>query len=112
MSVMALRTFDDPFYTMTVPLDGSDYMLEFRYNQRENAWYFSVSLTDGTLLAAGIKVVCNRSLLSRFADTRLPPGILLAYANTTDASTPGMGELGQGLRATLTYFDAAEVAAV
>lgn len=111
MSIQSLRTFDDPFYTMTTALDGVEYLFEFRYNQRENAWYFSISLTDGTLLDAGVKVVCNRPILRRFANEHLPPGVLLAFANTTDKSTPGMGELGEDRRVTLVYYDADEVAA-
>lgn len=109
MSIQSLRTFEDPFYTMTTTLDGSDYLFDFRYNQREDAWYFNISLTDGTLLVAGIKVVCNRSLLKRFADVRLPPGALLAFANTTDASVPGLTELGEERRATLLYYSASEL---
>lgn len=103
MALEAIRTFDDPFYSMTVALDGSDYLFEFRYNQREDCWYFDLSLTDGTLLVAGVKVVCNRPLLKRFVDTRLPPGTLIAFANTNDASPPGLTELGEDRRVTLVY---------
>jgi hypothetical protein len=108
MAIQSLRTFDDPFYTMTTPLDGSDYLFEFRYAQRENAWYFSISLTDGTLLVAGVKVVCSRPLLRRYADLRLPPGVLMAFPNTSDDSTPGMGELGEDRRVALIYATADE----
>jgi hypothetical protein len=110
MSIQSLRTFDDPFYTMTTALDGSDYLLEFRYNQREAAWYVNVSLSDGTLLAAGVKIVCNRPLLVHFSDERLPPGVLVAYANSTDASVPGLTELGEDRRVTLLYYSASELA--
>lgn len=103
MALEAIRTFDDPFYSMTVALDGSDYLFEFRYNQREDCWYFDLSLTDGTLLVAGVKVVCNRPLLKRFVDTRLPPGTLIAFSSTNDASPPGLTELGEDRRVTLVY---------
>lgn len=103
MSLLSLRTFDDPFYSMITNLDGTDYLFEFRYNQREDCWYFDLSLTDGTLLVAGIKVVCNRPLLRKFVDTRLPPGTLIALSNTTDASPPGLEELGEDRRVTLIY---------
>lgn len=108
--MQTLRTFSDPFYSTTTTLDGSDYLLEFRYNQREACWYFSISLTDGTLLCAGVKIVCNRSLLKRFSDTRLPPGLLVAFPNTSDASPPGLLELGQESRVTLSYVPEDEVA--
>lgn len=110
MAIQSLRTFEESFYTMTTALDGSDYLFEFRYNQRENVWYFSISLSDGTLLVSGVKIVCNRPLLTRFADVRLPPGVLIAFANTTDESPPGLTELGEDRRVTLLYYDASELA--
>lgn len=108
--MQSLRTFDDPFYTMTVPLDGTDYLFEFRHNQREDCWYFSISLTDGTALASGVKVVSDRPLLSRFGDVRLPPGMLVAFANTSDKSPPRLADLGEDRRVTLIYFAAEEIA--
>lgn len=109
--MQSLRTFEDPFYTMTTTLDGADYLFEFRYSQREACWYFTISLTDGTPLVAGVKVVCNRSLLERFADVRLPPGKLIAFATGPDASPPALDELGEDRRAILVYVSEAEVAA-
>lgn len=105
-----LRTFEDPFYRMSTTLDGTDYLFEFRYSQRESCWYFSTYLTDGTLLVAGVKVVCNRSLLSRFASVALPKGKLVAFASGADASPPGLDELGIGKRVELTYVTVAELA--
>ena len=106
MAIVSIRTFSDPFYTMTVPLDGTDYLFEFRFNQREACWYFDISLTDGTLLVAGVKVVCHRPLLRRFADTRLPKGILIAASNSEDTDPPGIDELGEGRRVELVYQQA------
>jgi len=109
MSVFNVPTSDDPFYTQVTDLDGTDYILEFRYNQREDAWYFSISLSDETRLISGVKVVCGVNLLGRFAQEHLPPGILMAIANEDDDSTPGTGALGIGKRVTLVYFDASEL---
>ena len=108
MSIESLRTFEDPFYTMTVALDGSDYLFEFRYNQRETCWYFDISLSDGTVLVRGVKVVCSYPLLRRFADNRLPPGTLMGVSNTDDRSPPTLLELGEDKRVTLIYFSASE----
>lgn len=110
MAVFTLPTFDDPFYSQITDLDGTDYLLEFRYSQRENAWYFSVSLSDETRLVSGVKVVCGVFLLDRFPDVRLPPGQLIALPNGTDDSLPGMNELGPDRRVTLIYLDAEEMA--
>lgn len=108
MSIEVIRTFEDPFYTMTVALDGSDFFFDFRYNQREDRWYFDIALTDGTMLVRGVKVVCGIPLLRKFADTRLPLGSIVALPNTPDNTAPGLLELGDGKRVTLLYFDASE----
>jgi len=108
VAIVSLRTFEDPFYTCVVTLDGSDFLFEWRYNQREDRWYFDVSLTDGTLLVRGVKVVCLVPLLSRFADSRLPKGTLMAWPNTDSRAAPGLKELGEDKRVTLIYFDASE----
>ena len=107
--MQSIRTFEDPFYTMTTVLDGTDYLFEFRFNQRESCWYFSISTTDGEALASGVKIVSERPLLRRFADVRLPPGILIAASNTTDKSPPGLTELGEDRRVTLIYSALGEV---
>lgn len=104
--MQTLRTFDSPFYTMTTVLDGTDYLLEFRFSQRENCWYFSISTTDGEALVSGVKIVCDRPLLSRFANVKLPTGRLVAIASAEDASPPGLTELGEDRRVTLTYLPA------
>lgn len=107
--ILQIPTFDSPFYTQVIDLDGVDYLFDFRYNQRENAWYFSIALVDETPLVSGIKIVVNVGLLQRFPSPLLPPGLLIALSNTTDQSPPGIGELGTTSRVTLLYFDKAEL---
>lgn len=106
VAIVLVPTFSDAFYTQATSLDGRVYVLEFRYNQREKTWYLTVSLTDGARLVSGVKVVCSRPLLRRFADHRLPEGDLMAVSNTEDTSPPGLEELGIGKRVTLTYREA------
>lgn len=111
MSVLALPTYVDPFYSYSIRLEGKSYVFEFSYNQREDTWFFNVALEDGTVLAQGVKVVCKINLLRKFADVRLPPGLLVALPNGNDASPPGLEELGEDRRVTLTYFTSDEVTA-
>lgn len=108
MSILAIPTSDAPFATQATTLDGTVYELEFRYNQREACWYFSISLEDGTELLRGIKIVVGVSLLGRSIDSRLPPGELVAVANTEDDSPPALDELGIDRRVTLTYTPTAD----
>lgn len=108
MAVQKLPTYTDPFYSYTIALEGRPYVFEFRYNQREDAWYFSVALPDGTDLVRGVKVVCGISLLKKAADVRLPPGMLTAIPKGEDDSPPGLEELGTTRRVTLTYITSDE----
>lgn len=104
MSVLLVDTSSDPFYTQTTNFEGTDYLLEFRFNQRESDWRMSISQQDGTLLAS-FKIVCSMPMLRRFTDPRLPPGELIAVSNTNDISPPGLNDFGLNQRVTLTYFE-------
>lgn len=108
MAVLLIPTTSDPFYEQVTNLDGTDYVLRFKYNQRENCWYLTVGLPDGTDLVRGIKLVCHWPLLRRFTDERLPLGELVVISNTDDDSPPGLEELGEDLRTELTYFSREE----
>jgi len=100
---------DDAFYTQRTTLDGVQYFLTFRLNQRENAYYLDVALDDGTPLASGVKVVCNIPLLERLAHASRPKKTLIAIAGGDDTSPPGLGDLGDGRRVVLYYGDPKEV---
>lgn len=106
-----IPTSSDPFYTQTTTLDGTDYILEFRFNSREECWYLKLSLTDATTLIEGVKVVSNWPLLQKLVDARGPFGELVALAYGPDDSPAGLTELGIGQRVELTYFTKAEVPA-
>lgn len=109
MATLTIPTFEDPFFTMTLALEGRPYVFDFRFNQREAAWYFSIELEDGTPLASGIKVVCGIDLLKYRRDVRLPQGLLTAIASGDDTSPPGLLELGEDKRVSLTYFPSNEL---
>lgn len=96
-----------PFYTQKTRLDGVDYILEFRYNQREDRWYLSISDSEEIPILTGLKLVCNWPLLHSYQyDPRVPPGELMAIDLSGDDTPPGLNELGDGLRVQLTYFEA------
>jgi hypothetical protein len=108
MAIQDLTTYEDPFYTITIPLDGKDYVFDFRYNQREQVWYFSIEQPDGVRLATGVKVVCNTPLIYK-RDERLPPGLLVAISQDGDDTSPSLLELGPGKRVVLSYLTGDEV---
>lgn len=108
MSAVYIPTTEDPFYTLTVILEGKPYNFSFRYNQREDCWYFSLALEDDTSLVGGVRVVCNTDLLASCHDVRKPPGFLTARAIDTNTEAPGLEELGPDKRVTMLYLSSDE----
>lgn len=112
MATVTIPVLDQtPFIDQVTNLDGVDYALSFRFNQREWRFYLSIGLPDGTELAKGAALVCNWPLFVNVVDPRMPPGLLMVVPQGTDSSPPGLGELGQGKRCELVYMDAADRAA-
>jgi hypothetical protein len=112
MSVFAINTsVTQPFFSQSVVLDGSNYILRFQYNQRESVYYLSImDAALGTDILSGIKLVSNWSLIQRYNGgdiVGLPPGELLVVPNSTNDSPPTFGELGIGYPYTLYYLDQA-----
>jgi hypothetical protein len=99
-----IPTYQDPFYTQVVQMEGTSYLLTWNYSQREDCYYLSIATPDAISLADGIKVVANWPLLHKWADNRLPPGELICKSNsTTQDPAPGLGQIGDGLAYTLYY---------
>jgi hypothetical protein len=111
MSVFSLPTFDDPFYSYAITLEGKPYVLGFKYNQREDVWYMSVFLPDLTPLATGVKLVENVDLVPR-SDERSPPGrFIVVSLDASNTTPPGLGELGEdSKRVVLLYATSDEFA--
>lgn len=104
----------EPFeanYQIRVTLDGRDFLLDFDYSQRADCWSFSISSVDGTLIRAGMKVVCETYPLRKIAGYAKPPGQIVVLDESGDRSPPKFGELGEGRRCVMYYLDAAELAA-
>lgn len=111
VSVVALPGFEQPFCLFTTSLEGTDYLFRYRYNQREQCWYFSLMLPDGTPLIKGVKIVCNVDLIAHLIDKRRPPGALIAISTSTETTPPTLTEFGPGKRVTLMYLSKDELPA-
>jgi hypothetical protein len=107
MVIIPLRP-DLTHYDLGVTLDGVAYLLELRWNTREEAWYLDVRLEDGTDVVTGIKVVVGFPLAARSAHAKLPPGALFASDTSGKNQDPGIADLGNRVR--LYYIPAAELA--
>ena len=102
-----------PYYSETVALDGTPYILQFSFNQRCACWYLSLQTIDGDDIADGIKLVVGWNLLIKSASPNRPPGWLFVLSSSTDSSTPGLDDLNpDGGRCLLGYIPAADLAAL
>lgn len=106
LPTQTIPTLDDGSanYTMRTRLDGRDFNLHFKWNAREERWYFDI-LTDAEVpIAMGIKIIANRPLTRFYQwDRRLPPGDLIAWDLTNNGSPPGFYDLAKGKRVELSY---------
>lgn len=99
---------DTPFFAKRVPLDGADYLFDFSYNQREDAFYLTIQDSVGEHLLGPVKVVSNFPLIGQRRYVKgLPPGELFAWALKNEQAAPGINRLGQDI--SLAYFDAEEM---
>jgi hypothetical protein len=94
-------------YDLGITLDGVAYLLELRWNTREEAWYLDLRLEDGTDVVTGLKVVVSFPLGRRSQHPKCPPGILLAVDTSGGQKDPGIADLGD--RVQLLYFERAEL---
>lgn len=101
---------EEPHARFEIDLDETTFALRFDWSDREEAWYFSVELPDGTQVLDGRKVVIGCPMLRRLAGADRPKGdIVFVDTSGTDAE-PGRNDLGD--RVLALYADAAEIAAL
>lgn len=108
MSIVQIPTdTTDLFWVQTTTLDGVAYLLTFRYNSRESAYYLSIASADDTVTyVQGIKIVSNFALLQSYPT---PPGELICVSFTANDDPPALGEMGDGQRCTLAYIEQADL---
>ena len=99
-----------PSFRQRTSLDGVTFEFEFRWNERESAWYVSVTDADGVPLRGGVRMALNTPLLRSVADARRPGGELYLIDLDGTGVEAALGDLG--VRAVLTYVTAAESAAL
>lgn len=92
--MVIVPTFTDPFYEESTRLDGVEYILRFKYNQREDCWYLTIATPKDVDIVKGVKLVCDWSLLLPYKyNLGLPQQSLFVFSNTTDKSPPGLLDL-------------------
>lgn len=96
-------------WTQRTALDGVDYLLTFRWSQRDGHWLLDVADAQESPIVSGLALVVGPVLLAGVVDVRRPAGELVVV-DTTGANDldPAFDDLGT--RFVLTYVTAAELA--
>lgn len=94
-----------PSYSQQITLEGVIYEIGFTWNTRANAWFMDIG-RDNLPLVSGIKIVDSYELISRFANYKLPPGILLSMDLGSIGRIPLFDELGTQVK--LAYLTESE----
>lgn len=112
MAVLQLPTSTiNPFYVFEIELDGVLFRMEFKFNERDQAWYMSILDTNDNHLRSGLRVVSDWTLLRLWQElTKRPEGEIIATALGGITRPALIDELGS--QVILTYLDAAEIAAL
>lgn len=112
---MGLKTISTPnasadgnFY-FVVELDGIEYQLYFKYNEREDAWYLDVSDTKGNAIRSGMKMVVNFPFMRTCMVSERPPGEFIALDTLTPPKDPGLADMDD--RVVLVYEEEATLPA-
>lgn len=85
---------DAPSYSFVIELDGRNYTLRFRFNDRTERWTMDVATGEGEDIVCGVPLLTDTNILQRFVDPRMPPGFFLVYDETGSAANPTRDSLG------------------
>jgi hypothetical protein len=103
----------EPYYTIRARLDDRDYTLEFTYSPRAERYYLAIYDSEDVPLVLGLKLLSNVPLLRYWHHKAgVPAGELMVTSTGEDDSSPKLGDLLEDGRCQLTYFTAAEIAAL
>lgn len=97
----------EPHYRFECDLEGTRYVFVVDWNSREEAWFLSLELPDGTQLLDGRRIVIGQPLLERLRQSTRPPGELVFLDTESTEADPGRYELGG--RVTAVYLERADL---
>jgi hypothetical protein len=105
-TVLIPTALDASYWTQKTRLDGRDYVLRFSYNEREDRYTLDLHDEQDEPLVQAIRLLTGWPLLRyHHWDERVPPGELMAISLQGDQTPARFGELGEGRRVELTYFE-------
>lgn len=103
----------EPSYTFDTLLGGHQVRFDFRWNERDAAWYFDVYDENEAPIIHGVKVVLGVPLGRRCTHPLFKNGVIVARERSRTKREPGLDDLGNrrdGARVNLIYFSSQEMA--
>jgi hypothetical protein len=80
---------------MVIALANVEYLVQFKYNGRADAWFMDILLPDETPLRTGIKVVLAIDLFSGWKETERPDGVLVALPKGASSDPPNRDDFAR-----------------
>lgn len=90
-----------PHFTQRVSLDGTNYLLELQWIQREAFWYFRIATEQDVTIFGMRKLAVDWDLLRTVVGTARPPGTLFLLDTSGAGREAGFDDLG--VRCVLCY---------
>lgn len=106
---LSLNVPSVPAATYTVSLERQSLLFDFRWDTRNQAWYLTITNTDGDFLAVGSKLTPDTPLIRKNLD-KAPSGNLFVVATTDETSgIPTRDNIGPTKDYRLIYFTEEEL---
>jgi len=103
MSVLEIQTRNDlGAWNQQTDLEQTTFGFQFRWNDRDQAYYFNILNESGDVIRAGVRVIVNFELLRQLVDEGRPLGKFLAWDPRSDPQPPVFGEIGDAVILTYT----------
>ena len=106
MEKLPFKTF--AFFEMEITLDGTPYIIIFKWNSRGGFWSMSWLNRNREVLVNGLKIIINYELIGWYPDRGLPPGALFATDDKSGTDRIGRDDFTNG-RLSLVYMTEEEV---
>lgn len=100
---------EEPRVTLSARLDGTRYLLDLRWNTREEFWSLALFSDQNDIVMGHQRITLLVDMLRSHASADLPAGALVAVDTSGRDVEPGRYDLSNG-RVKLVYLTAEEVA--
>lgn len=108
---VVISTPETAWTSQEIALGGIIYDFTYTYNKRDQRWRLTISLDD-TIIIAGVKIIENQSLFSRYILPNFNHGDIYCIRFKEDGKDVGLNNLGVDKAYSLVYFSNEELSAL